>query len=67
MNRLKLLVYLLALQCFPITSSLYAAALTVYSYAKASGQGAGLEAVVDKLGQRFACKSRREKPQKAEA
>ncbi len=50
-----------------VGSEAYAAALTVYSYAKASDQGAGLEAVVDELGQRFARKSRREKPQKAEA
>lgn len=47
-------------------SEAYAAALTVYTFAKASGQGAGLESVVDELGQRFVRKSRKEKPQKAQ-
>jgi hypothetical protein len=45
-----------------LTSEAYSAALQVYNY-KASGQGAGLEAVVDELGQRFARKSKKEKPQ----
>jgi hypothetical protein len=49
-----------------VGSEAYSAALTVYNYAKASGQGSGLEAVVDELGQRFARKSRRKEPQKAE-
>jgi hypothetical protein len=46
-----------------VGSEAYSAALQVYNYAKASGQGAGLEAVVDELGQRFARKTRKEKPQ----
>jgi len=46
-----------------VGSEAYSAALQVYSYAKASGQGAGLEAVVGELGQRFARKSKKEKPQ----
>ncbi|MEW6499355.1 MAG: hypothetical protein AB1589_43810 [Cyanobacteriota bacterium] len=49
-----------------VGSEAYGAALSVYNYAKASGQGAGLEAVVDELGQRFARKSRKEKVQKAQ-
>lgn len=49
-----------------VGSEAYAAALAVYSYAKGSGQGAGLEAAVEELGQRFARKSRPQKPQKAE-
>lgn len=48
-----------------VGSEAYAAALSVYNYAKASGQGAGLEVVVDELGQRFARKPRKEKLQKA--
>lgn len=48
-----------------VGSEAYSAALQVYNYAKASGQGAGLEAVVDELGQRFARKSKKEKPQTA--
>ena len=50
-----------------VGSEAYSAALTVYNYAKASGQGAGLDAVVGELKQRFARKPRQEKPQKAEA
>lgn len=46
-----------------VGSEAYSAALQVYNYAKASGQGAGLETVVDELGQRFARKARKEKPQ----
>ncbi|MBD2022004.1 hypothetical protein H6F43_17635 [Leptolyngbya sp. FACHB-36] len=46
-----------------VGSEAYSAALQVYNYAKASGQGAGLEAVVDELGQRFARRTRKEKPQ----
>ena len=48
-----------------VGSEAYSAALKVYTYAKASGQGAGLEAVVDELGQRFARRSRKEKPKTA--
>ncbi|MBD2039025.1 hypothetical protein H6F76_29160 [Leptolyngbya sp. FACHB-321] len=46
-------------------SEAMAAALQVYSYAKASGQGAGLEGLVEELGQRFARKTRKPKPQTA--
>lgn len=46
-----------------VGSEAYSAALQVYNYAKASGQGAGLEAVVDELGQRFARKAKKAKPQ----
>ncbi len=48
-----------------VGSEAYAAALQVYTYAKASGQGAGLETVVEEMGQRFARKSRKVKPQAA--
>lgn len=44
-------------------SEAYAAALLVYNYAKASGKGAGLDAVVDEMGRRFARKSRSVQPQ----
>ncbi len=37
-------------------SEAYAAALQVYHYAKASGQGSGLEGMVSEMGQRFARK-----------
>ena len=50
-----------------VGSEAYSAALTVYNYAKASGQGAGLDAVVGELKQRFARKPRQEKSQKTEA
>jgi hypothetical protein len=48
-----------------VGSEAYAAALAVYNYAKASGQGGGLEVVVEQLGQRFARRSRKEKPSQA--
>jgi hypothetical protein len=48
-----------------VGSEAYAAALQVYNYAKASGQGAGLDAVVVEMGQRFARKPGKSKPQKA--
>jgi hypothetical protein len=48
-----------------VGSEAYAAALQVYNYAKASGQGSGLDAVVDELGQRFARRSRKKEPQQA--
>ena len=48
-----------------VGSEAYAAALQVYNYAKASGQGSGLDAAVDELGQRFARKSKRVKPQQS--
>jgi hypothetical protein len=44
-------------------SEAMAAALQVYNYAKASGQGAGLEGMVEELGQRFARRTRKAKPQ----
>lgn len=46
-----------------VGSEAYAAALQVYSYAKASGQGAGLDVVVGEMGQRFARKSCKVKSQ----
>ena len=42
-------------------SEAYAAALQVYHYAKASGQGSGLEGMVSEMGQRFARKPRKGK------
>lgn len=45
-----------------VGSEAYSAALQVYNYAKASGHGAGLEAVVDELGQRFARKTKKTNP-----
>ncbi|MDZ8184503.1 MAG: hypothetical protein RMX96_06595 [Nostoc sp. ChiSLP02] len=39
-----------------VGSEAYAAALQVYNYAKSSGQGAGLDAVVVEMGKRFARK-----------
>jgi hypothetical protein len=47
--------------CMAVGSEAYAAALQVYSYAKASGEGAGLETAVEELGLRFARKPRRPK------
>lgn len=44
--------------CTAVGSDAYAAALLVYNYARASGKGAGLDAVADALGKRFARKSR---------
>ena len=46
-----------------VGSEAYSSALTVYTYAKASGEGGGLETIVEELGQRFARKPRK----KAEA
>jgi hypothetical protein len=48
--------------CLVVGSEAYAAALQVYNYAKASGQGSGLDAAVGDMGQRFARKSRKPKP-----
>ncbi|MEH2070841.1 MAG: hypothetical protein V7K47_22210 [Nostoc sp.] len=48
-----------------VGSEAYAAALQVYNYAKVSGQGAGLDAVVGEMGQRFARKPGKPKSQKA--
>lgn len=46
-----------------VGSEAYAASLQVYNYARASGKGAGLDAVVDEMGRRFARKSRSVQPQ----
>lgn len=46
-----------------VGSEAYAAGLIIYNYAKTSGKGAGLDAVVDDMGRRFARKSRNGKPQ----
>jgi len=46
-----------------VGSEAYTAALAVYHYAKASGQGAGLDAAVEEMGQRFVRKSRKVKVQ----
>ncbi|MEH2377565.1 MAG: hypothetical protein V7K27_01460 [Nostoc sp.] len=48
-----------------VGSEAYAAALQVYNYAKASGQGAGLDAMVVEMGQRFARKAAKAKSEKA--
>ena len=45
-----------------VGSEAYAAALAVYTYAKASGTGSALEAVADDLVQRFARKARAAAP-----
>jgi len=45
-----------------VGSEAYAAALAVYTYAKASGTGSALEAAADDLGQRFARKARAAAP-----
>ncbi|MBD2199804.1 MULTISPECIES: hypothetical protein [Calothrix] len=50
-----------------VGSEAYAAALQVYNYAKASGQGGGLETVVEEMGQRFSRKSRKAKLETATA
>jgi len=50
--------------CMAVGSEAYASALGVYNYAKASGQGAGLDAVVGEMGQRFARRSRKAKTAK---
>jgi hypothetical protein len=41
-----------------VGSEAYTAALMVYQYARAAGQGAALDGLLDDLGQRFARKSR---------
>ncbi len=48
-----------------VGSEAYAAALQVYNYAKASGQGTGLDAMVVEMGQRFARKAGKAKSEKA--
>ncbi|HHP7244350.1 MAG TPA: hypothetical protein ACFE0H_06655 [Elainellaceae cyanobacterium] len=49
--------------CLAVGSEAYAAALQVYTYAKASGNGSGLDAMVSEMGQRFARKPRKAKSQ----
>jgi hypothetical protein len=49
--------------CVAVGSEAYAAALLVYNYAKASGEGTGLDTLVEDMGQRFARKSRKVKPE----
>jgi hypothetical protein len=49
--------------CLAVGSEAYAAALQVYSYAKASGNVGGLDSVVGEMGQRFARKPRKAKSQ----
>jgi hypothetical protein len=44
-------------------SEAYIAALSVYNYAKASGDVSGLDTVIDDLGRRFTRKSRKAQPQ----
>jgi hypothetical protein len=51
--------------CLAVGSEAYAAALQVYSYAKASGNVGGMDAVVGEMGQRFARKPRKAKSQEA--
>lgn len=51
--------------CLAVGSEAYAAALQVYNYAKVSGNGGGLDAVVGEMGQRFARKPRKVKSQEA--
>ncbi len=49
--------------CIVSASEAYAAALAVYSYAKGSGDVAGLNAVIDEMGRRF---NRRSKKKQSE-
>jgi hypothetical protein len=51
--------------CLAVGSEAYAAALQVYNYAKASGNGGGMDAVIGEMGQRFARKPRKAKTQEA--
>jgi hypothetical protein len=44
-------------------SEAYIAALALYNYAKANGDVAGLDTVIDDLGRRFSRKSRKAQPQ----
>jgi hypothetical protein len=46
-----------------IGSEAYAAALAVYSYAKASGDVTGLDAVIDEMGRRFTRRSKKKQPE----
>ena len=49
--------------CLAVGSEAFAAALLVYNYAKASGEGSGLDTLIEDMGQRFARKPRKAKPQ----
>lgn len=49
--------------CIAAGSEAYAAALTVYNYAKASGDVTGLDAVIDEMGRRFTHRSKKKKPE----
>ena len=49
--------------CLAVGSEAYASALQVYNYAKASGQGSGLDSVIGEMGQRFVKKPRKPKSQ----
>ena len=53
--------------CLAVGSEAYASALQVYNYAKASGQGSGLDSVIGEMGQRFVKKPRKPKAQSASA
>ncbi|MDZ7959507.1 MAG: hypothetical protein RMY34_16760 [Aulosira sp. DedQUE10] len=47
--------------CIAAGSEAYTAALAVYNYAKASGDVAGLDAVIDEMGRRFTRSSKKKK------
>ncbi|MBD2447663.1 hypothetical protein H6G76_10850 [Nostoc sp. FACHB-152] len=47
--------------CMASGSEAYAAALAVYNYAKASGDVAGLDSVIDEMGRRFTRRSKKKK------
>ncbi|BAY79679.1 Methyl-accepting chemotaxis protein [Nostoc sp. DSM 114161] len=49
--------------CIAAASEAYGAALAVYSYAKASGDVAGLDAVIDEMGRRFNRRSKKKQPE----
>ncbi len=48
-----------------MTKQGYAAALAIYSYAKASGDVTGLDAVIDEMERRFTRRSKKKKPEAA--
>ncbi len=47
--------------CIAAGSEAYTAALAIYNYAKASGDVAGLDAVIDEMGRRFTRSSKKKK------
>jgi hypothetical protein len=49
--------------CIASASEAYTAALAVYSYAKASGDVTGLDAVIDEMGRRFNRRSKKKQPE----